>query len=93
MRVTIEGRKNGRGIRYTYDLYDETDTRAGDTSMARTTGFPCVTVGRMLLEGRFARPGVFPPELLGREAGILEHVTRELAARGVNLTGREEEIP
>jgi saccharopine dehydrogenase-like NADP-dependent oxidoreductase len=92
LRVTVEGRKNGKNIRHTYDLYDEADLKTGDTSMARTTGFPCAIVGRMLLEGRFAGPGVFPPELLGREAGILDHVTRELAARGVNLTGREEEI-
>jgi lysine 6-dehydrogenase len=93
LRVMVEGRKGGKHVRHTYDLYDETDPGAGDTSMARTTGFPCAIVARMLLDGRFAGPGVFPPELLGREEGILDHVTGELSARGVNLTSRIEQIP
>jgi len=92
LRVIVGGRKDGKALRHVYDLYDETDRRTGDTSMARTTGFPCVIVGRMILEGRFNKPGVFPPELLGREPGLMEHMTKELAARGVSLTGRVETV-
>jgi saccharopine dehydrogenase-like NADP-dependent oxidoreductase len=92
LRVIVEGRKDGKALRHVHDLYDETDRATGDTSMARTTGFPCVIVGRMILEGRFSKPGVFPPETLGREPGLMEHVTKELAARGVALTGRVEAV-
>lgn len=92
LRVIVEGRKDNRALRYVYDLYDETDQHTGDTSMARTTGFPCVIVGRMILDGRFNQAGVFPPELLGREPGVLDHLTRELAARGVHLTSAIEAI-
>jgi saccharopine dehydrogenase-like NADP-dependent oxidoreductase len=59
--------------------------------MARTTGYPCVIVARMLADGTFTRPGVFPPELLGREPGILERMLRELSARGVHVHGGLEE--
>jgi len=53
--------------------------------MARTTGFPCVIVARMLAEKRFSEPGVFAPEMLAREEGLFEFVIGELARRGVNV--------
>ncbi|MCK7476159.1 MAG: hypothetical protein M0C28_00105 [Candidatus Moduliflexus flocculans] len=38
----------------------------GFRSMSRTTGFPCVIVGRLLAEGILHMPGVNPPEAVGR---------------------------
>jgi hypothetical protein len=35
---------------------------------------------------------VFPPELLGKEPDLLEHMIQELARRGVHLTHRSERI-
>jgi lysine 6-dehydrogenase len=84
--------KDGRRLRYVYDLYDEYDAKTDQTSMARTTGFPCAIVARMLAFGEFAEPGVFPPELLALRHGLFDRVTRDLAARGVNLTHHTEEI-
>jgi saccharopine dehydrogenase-like NADP-dependent oxidoreductase len=75
-------------IRFTYDLYDEYDAATGQSSMARTTAFPCAIVARMLARGEITEKGVLPPELLGRQPGMLEKVTKELAARGVNLISR-----
>jgi saccharopine dehydrogenase-like NADP-dependent oxidoreductase len=60
--------------------------------MARTTGFPCTIMARQLLSGRFRKPGVFPPELLGKEPDLLEHMIAELGRRGVHLTHRSERI-
>ena len=36
MRVVLEGRKDGRQLRYTYDLLDSYDCATKTTSMART---------------------------------------------------------
>jgi saccharopine dehydrogenase-like NADP-dependent oxidoreductase len=47
----------------------------------------------MLADGKLRRPGVNPPELLAREKGFFEHMTRELAARGVEFTHAVERAP
>src|SRR5262249_16369887 len=57
LRVIVEGgvdsgnqggEENKQRVRYTYDLFDETDLATGHSSMARTTGYPCAVVARML---------------------------------------------
>ena len=85
LRVAVEGQSGGRTVRHAYDLYDETDAATGTTSMARTTAFPCTIAARMLTDGRFARAGVFPPELLAGEPDMFDHFVEELAARGVRI--------
>jgi lysine 6-dehydrogenase len=83
MRVEAEGLKGGKRRKYTYDLLDRTDTRRGETSMARTTGFAATAVARLMLKGGLKKPGVHPPEVLGRDPRILAHVLKELKARGI----------
>lgn len=92
LRVVVEGRENGGAVRHTYDLYDEYDRATGQSSMARTTAFPCAIAARMLLRGDIKEKGVFPPELLGRQAGMLEQMTSELAKRNVKLTSKVEPL-
>lgn len=92
MRVIVEGRRGTSRTRYTYDLFDENDPATGAHSMARTTGFPCAIVARMILRGEIKEKGVLPPELLGKTPGMLDAVLNELSKRGVTLTNREEAI-
>jgi saccharopine dehydrogenase-like NADP-dependent oxidoreductase len=92
MHVIVEGRANGKYRRYTYDLYDEYDPKTGMTSMARTTGYPCVIVARMLADGSLRMPGVQPPEALGMQPGMLSAVSTALAARGVILHHKVEDL-
>ena len=83
MRVTCEGIKDGRPLRHCFELLDFYSTDAQATSMSRTTALPCAIVARLLLEGGFVEPGVFAPEALGQEPGILEQVHSALRERGV----------
>jgi saccharopine dehydrogenase-like NADP-dependent oxidoreductase len=83
MRVEVAGVKNGQKVRYTYDLLDRYDASTGTTSMARTTGYTCTAGVRLVASGAFKRPGVSPPEFLGREPGCFLTVMKELAQRGV----------
>lgn len=85
LRVSVVGLKEGKTMRYTYDLYDEYDHTSGTSSMARTTGFPCVIVARMLTLGRFAERGVFAPETLAQREGLFEFIVSELDRRGVKV--------
>lgn len=92
LRVVVEGRENGKAVRHTYDLYDQYDHETGQSSMARTTAFPCAIAARMLLSGEIKEKGVLPPELLGRQSGMLERMTSELAKRNVKLTSKVESL-
>lgn len=85
LRVVVEGLKGGKAMRYAYDLYDEYDRINETSSMARTTGFPCVIVARMLASRRFDRPGVFAPETLAKEDGMFELIVSELNNKGVKV--------
>jgi saccharopine dehydrogenase-like NADP-dependent oxidoreductase len=88
MRVAVEGTRDGKRTRYSWDLSDRYDPSTGLRSMSRTTGFTAAILARFLLDGRFARPGVHPPEIPAREPGIFDAMLAELAKRGVRCEAR-----
>ncbi|MBX3394441.1 MAG: saccharopine dehydrogenase NADP-binding domain-containing protein [Phycisphaerae bacterium] len=90
LRVLVSGPSDGRHARYQYDLFDEYDAQTGIHSMARTTGFPNTIMARMIMQGEFSKAGVFPPEKIGAEPGMLDRMIRELEAKGVRIAGRVE---
>ena len=85
MRIEATGLLGGARTTWTWDLYDEADPITGYHSMARTTGFPCAIVARMLARGELSRPGVQPPELLAGDDRFFERMMEELRARGVTV--------
>ena len=63
MRIKISGKENNKDIQYTYTLLDKFQN---DTiSMARTTGYTCTAVAKLILNKKFTRTGISPPEFLG----------------------------
>lgn len=86
MRVEATGTAGGARRTRTWDLYDEADPATGFHSMARTTGFPCAIVARMLARGELVRPGVQPPERLAGDDRVFRGVMDGLAERGVTIT-------
>ena len=89
MRVEAAGTVGGARQTWTWDLYDEADPVTGFHSMARTTGFPCAIVARMLARGELRRPGVQPPERLADDDRFFARMMDELRARGVALARTE----
>jgi saccharopine dehydrogenase-like NADP-dependent oxidoreductase len=89
MRVLARGERAGRPATTTFDLLDFYDRASQCTSMARTTAFPCVIAATLLESGRFARPGVNPPERLAEVPGLVDEILSEHAARAVRYTRRE----
>jgi saccharopine dehydrogenase-like NADP-dependent oxidoreductase len=85
LRVEVAGQKDGREQRFVTTLLDEYDSETDEHSMARTTGFPCTIVLRMLLDGTIEGPGVIVPEQLGAQPPVFDRLVRELALRGVHL--------
>lgn len=89
LRVEVEGKRDGTPTREVWELFDRTDRASGDTSMARTTGFPAVAVAKIVAEGRIP-PGVWPPERL--DAEVADRVLEEVRARGVTIHRSREVV-
>lgn len=67
------------------DLLDRTDPLTGDSSMARTTGWPAVLTAQLILRGGWVRPGVTPPELLALDDSAWAFISAGLDAAGIRL--------
>jgi len=84
MRLVISGDEDGKPATYTCDMYDEYDPATGALSMARTTGYTCTAVTRLVLDGGYSQKGISPPEFVGRVDGCWKSVKRYLEDRGVH---------
>lgn len=88
MHITVAGTKDGRAVRHEWELFDRYDPETRVRSMSRTTGYAATSMVALLAAGRFKEPGVFPPELLAKEPGLVEAFLAEYASRGVRVTHR-----
>jgi lysine 6-dehydrogenase len=84
MRIRIEGQENGKPKKYEYNLLDRTEKNTGTLSMARTTGYTCTAAAHLVLDGRYTRKGISPPEFLGEDESHYNFIVDHLKARGVN---------
>ncbi len=78
MRIIVEGKGKDDGTTITYDLLDQKDTQTGFSSMSRTTGYTCTAAATLVLEEKFIRAGICPPEYLGKQhfCEILKHLEK-----------------
>ena len=90
MRIIVAGEHQGKRERRVWDLHDFYDHKTKATSMSRTTGFPCTIMARQIASGKFRKPGVIVPELVGQVPGMLDTVIAELQERGITYTRRVE---
>ena len=92
MRIVVEGEKSGRRERHAWDLLEFYDKKSQATSMARTTAFPCTIMARLVATGKYTNPGVNPPERIGPNAAIVEHVLTEHRARGIEYQHQTDQL-
>ncbi|HYI76305.1 MAG TPA: saccharopine dehydrogenase C-terminal domain-containing protein [Chryseolinea sp.] len=83
MRIRLKGEEKGEEKTYQYDLLDKTNKLTGTLSMARTTGYTCTAAVNLILEGKFARKGISPPEFLGEDESNFHFIMNYLKERGV----------
>lgn len=83
MQIIIKGKSASGPMQVTYLLYDEYNTVTGTSSMARTTGYTCNAVVNLLTNKLFAKKGVFPPEMVGKENGCFDFVLNYLSERNI----------
>ncbi len=92
MKVIVEGKKDGKKLRYTYDLLDRYDEETQTHSMARTTGYTATVALRMIAHGLYTQKGLSVPEYIGKYPECVEFMFNGLAERGVNYIETVEEI-
>ena len=64
MRIIMKGKEDGEEVSYRYDLLDRYENNT--ISMARTTGFTCTAVANLVLDKKYTRIEISPPEYLGK---------------------------
>lgn len=71
MKITVKGKEKGEPVTHIYDLLDKYDQKSGVSSMARTTGYACTAAVKLILDQKFTRQGISPPEYVGAETDCL----------------------
>jgi saccharopine dehydrogenase-like NADP-dependent oxidoreductase len=92
MRVTGDGDLDGQPTRLTWDLLDYYDPKQDQTSMARTTAFPCTICARMIESGVINEAGVYAPERLADRDEVLQELLKGLQDRGVIYRHTQEPL-
>lgn len=91
-RIAVEGVQDGKKVRHTWHLLDYYNPDTETSSMARTTGYTCAAMARVVARGMWTEPGVSPAEIVGRDRECYDFVLKHLAERGVNLFHRVETL-
>jgi len=92
MMVMVEGMKDGRKVRHTWELTDQYDEASGIHSMARTTGYTATAAVRMITSGLYKRKGISPPEYIGFEPSCVDFMLKDLAKRNVIYHEKTENL-
>ena len=90
MQVMVEGEKDGKKMRFTWNLADFYDRPTGIHSMARTTGYTATAAARMVLAGIYRKKGLSAPEYIGFEPECVDFMLKDLAKRGVIYKEKSE---
>ncbi|MCK4224063.1 MAG: saccharopine dehydrogenase NADP-binding domain-containing protein [candidate division Zixibacteria bacterium] len=83
MRIIVAGKKDGKRKRFTFDLLDNYNKKTKTTSMARTTGYTCSTVVRLLANKKFDRVGICPPEFIGQDHECYQLIMKGLKEKNI----------
>lgn len=83
MKIIIKGMKKDKEIIINYDLYDEYDPVSKFSSMARTTGLTCAAAAKLILEKKYNKKGIIPPEKIGMKKGCFNFIINYLNEKGI----------
>ncbi len=92
MSIIVEGKKDNKNLRYTYDLFDRYDETTRVHSMAKTTGYTATVAARMIIAGLYTKTGISAPEFIGKQPECVEFLLNGLKERGVVYNKKVETI-
>jgi saccharopine dehydrogenase-like NADP-dependent oxidoreductase len=85
LQLKIKGKEKRNRKEYIYTLFDQFDEKTKTTSMARTTGYTCTSVARLLLNNDYNKIGISPPEFIGEIENCFNKVVKELKERSITF--------
>jgi len=86
LQFSISGKSDGKNVEHIYKVFDKCSPENKTSSMARTTGYTCCAVARFILEEKYSRKGICPPEYLGSDENCYENVLAYLKKKGIEIT-------
>jgi len=92
MKLVVKGKEADKAKEYVYELFDRFDRESGISSMARTTGYTCTAVARLLLEGNLENKGISPPEYIGAISGYNDRILNMLRKKNISIRVTENQI-
>ncbi len=92
LNLLIKGNENGKQKELVYNLFDKFDEETKTTSMARTTGYTCTSVARLILNDEFNRKGINPPEYIGADPKCYKKIISMLKDKNININFEERLI-
>ena len=92
LQFRMRGKEKNCQKEYLYHLFDQFDEETKITSMARTTGYTCSAVARLLIDNQYSRKGISPPEFIGADAHCFNRVIKDLKKRNIIFKVTEEKI-
>ena len=85
LKIVISGIEKGKKKEYVYNLFDVFDNETKTTSMARTTGYTCTSVARLILNGEYLQKGISPPEFVGAKGKCFKSLFEYLKERKISI--------
>jgi len=92
MRIIVEGIRQRKKVRYTYNLMDRYDENTNTHSMARTTGYSASAVLNVISEGLYRNKGINPPEYIGKDENCVNYILNYLLERNIKFHEKIEYI-
>jgi saccharopine dehydrogenase-like NADP-dependent oxidoreductase len=89
LQFSICGKADGKNVEHVYTVFDRFNSKTHTSSMARTTGYTCCAVARFILEEKYNKKGICPPEYLGADEKCYNNVLGYLTRKGINITHTE----
>jgi lysine 6-dehydrogenase len=90
LKLKINGKEKKQDKEIQYLLFDRFDPLTKTSSMARTTGYTCTSVARLILDGDFTKKGICPPEFIGQDENCFNKIVSLLRERNIKLTSKNE---
>ena len=84
LEIRVKGVQDGQQNSETYRMIDYFDTENNISSMARTTGYTCAAVARLMLNNSL-KPGVIAPEHLGQDIHYFDFILANLTKRDIEI--------
>ncbi len=92
MKIVVAGKKDGKPVSYTFDLFDRYDAKTKTHSMARTTAYSASQAVRLMVSGLHTQKGIVVPEQLGKNEKIVDFMLSGLTERGVIYKTTVDEV-